>query len=164
MTIEPSRPIDGRPGGTDLKSAVPALLFTLLGLWMLHQADGFSTLGAVFPRLVATALILCSMLLLAISVRRRPDRNPQGPAPAGGLPRPLLLVAVMAAWLALMPAAGFLAAGIPAFLAMAAVAERRPWTGRRVLAYAVTAVLFVLAIRFVFGDLLLVPLPEGPFF
>lgn len=119
---------------------------------------GFATdrLGpAFFPRLLAGALTLLALALVARAVGGRSDSSPPPSARAGLLAAILVL---LVAYALAMPRVGFLVA-TPAFFAavLAALGVRE------VFPVAVVAVVLTVALYVVFGRLLGVLLPPGPF-
>lgn len=101
-----------------------AIAFTLLGVAIWMGASGMSMLGSVFPRTIAAALGLFSLLLIAQNLRR-----PLGAAFRAsfeldkGDRRRLLLGVVMLAWVFLLPKFGFLTTSLAAFAAIMAIAD-----------------------------------------
>lgn len=119
---------------------------------------GFATdrLGpAFFPRLLAGALTLLALALVARAVGGRSDSSPPPSARAGLLAAILVL---LVAYALAMRRVGFLVA-TPAFFAavLAALGVRE------VFPVAVVAVVLTVALYVVFGRLLGVLLPPGPF-
>ncbi|MDX6751712.1 tripartite tricarboxylate transporter TctB family protein [Geminicoccaceae bacterium 1502E] len=144
--------------GLDLRGLAGAAACLLMAGWALWESQGFSQLGAVFPRAVALAMILAALLLVLRLLRGREPAS----GPAGGSSRRRLgLLAVAALWVAALPVLGFVAASVAGFLATMAVASFEAWTGRRLLGRVILAVVVVLAFRLLFGELLNVPLPKG---
>jgi hypothetical protein len=157
------QPVAGKT--RDLPGMVLAVLFIGVGAWVLLEARDLSALGSVFPRTIAVALILLSLLLIGQNLRRpRAVQAQSGPAGAGSTPRRLALVAVMAGWSVLLPAIGFFVSSIAAFIALLLIAEYERWTARRMIAYGAIALLVVAAFYVLLRDVLLIPLPRGLLF
>jgi putative tricarboxylic transport membrane protein len=137
-----------------------AIIFSLLGLWVLWQTAGMSDLGSVFPRTVAIVMILCSLGLIArtllagktAEVRRGQEES---------MARRAVLVVAMLAWILLLPILGFIVASLLGFLALTVVANYDPWTPRLAGIYVLSALVIVGAFYAVFALGLNVPLPRG---
>lgn len=138
--------------------AVAAVLL-LGGAGALWQSREFSALGAIFPRTIGVALLVASVITLWRTVRgvAPPTRGLQ----RDGLLRGALLVAVISLWIALLEIAGFIAAGVVAYVALALVTERAALTWSRVLRFLVVAIAFVVAFQLIFVLGLKVQLPKG---
>ncbi|HEV7372101.1 tripartite tricarboxylate transporter TctB family protein [Arenibaculum sp.] len=145
----------------DVGTVVAGLIFILLGAWMIRESFAMSPLGSVFPRTIAAVMIVCSVMLVVQRLYRRPappaDENPAGESTG----RRLALVAVMAAWVFLLPVLGFFTSSLLAFLVLLAVANYDGWNLRRVLVYGASAVGIIVAFYLVFVELLLLPMPRG---
>lgn len=108
----------------DIPSMGFAAAFVALGAAIWMGASGMSMLGSVFPRTIAAALVLFSLLLILQNLRR--PAGPSGREPlaldSGGTRR-LLLGAVMLAWVLLMPEIGFLVSSLIAFATITMIAD-----------------------------------------
>src|SRR3546814_14809863 len=116
----------------DLSGMVMAVLFIGVGAWILLEARHLSAPGSVFPRTIAIALILFSLILLGMNLRR--PRHASASAEADereSTPRRLLLVAIMIGWSLLMPVVGFFVSTLIAFVAPLVVAEYERWSKRK---------------------------------
>src|SRR3546814_18634337 len=99
-------PADQKP--RDLSGMVIAVLFIGVGAWILLEAQHLSALGSVFPRTIAIALILFSLVLLGMNFRRpRAAAASAGTDDRESTPRRMLLVATMDGLWLLMPVIGF---------------------------------------------------------
>lgn len=149
----------------DLPGMIMAVLFIGVGAWILLEARHLSTLGSVFPRTIAIALILFSLVLLGMNLRRaRPAAASAGTDSRESTPRRLLLVAIMVGWSLLMPVVGFFVSSLAAFVALLVVAEYERWSMRHAVLYGLTAVLVVAGFYFLLRDVLLIPVPRGLLF
>jgi putative tricarboxylic transport membrane protein len=138
-----------------------AVIFSLLGLWVLWQTAGMSELGSVFPRTVAIVMILCSLGLIARALLAGKTAAEAGRGQEESMARRAMLVVAMLAWILLLPVLGFVLASILGFLALTAVANYDPWTPRLAGIYALSALIIVGAFYAVFALALNVPLPRG---
>lgn len=151
----------------DVGGMIGAVVFILLGAWVLLESSTMSAMGSIFPRTIATAMIVLSLMLIGLNLagRYKAGVSLEGTAPTGeeSTPRRLFLVGIMLAWVLLMPVIGFLVSSIVAFLAIMVVANYDGWTARRTVVYAVAAFLIVVAFYWLMVDVLLIPVPDGLF-
>ncbi len=152
-------------GGRDIGGMVTAALFILLAvvaLWdttTMADADSY-----VFPRTVAIAMIVFSLMLIAWNLVRPASGSGEPGLPGASTPRRVGLVAAMLVSTALMPWVGFLVSAFVAFVSIMLIAMYDPWTPYRKLVYPLVCVAFVVGFYFLFAKLLLVPLPVGTVF
>lgn len=136
-----------------------AAAFILLGVWALLETREMSSLAAVFPRTIASAMIVFAIGYIVLAVLRpllaRPSR------PFESTPRRVLLGILLLAWILLMPVLGFVTTSLIAFIALTAVANYHAWTPFRLIVYPVTAVCVVAGFYALFAYALKVPLPQG---
>jgi hypothetical protein len=147
------------PERTDTGAIVVTTILVCVGVAGLWQAREFSALGAIFPRTICIALLIGSGVTLWRTLRRRSP--PSRGLVNAGLGRGLLLVALMSLWIALLEWAGFVAAGIVAYVALALVTEREPLSWPRVLRFVAAGVVLVVFFQLVFVVGLKVQLPKG---
>lgn len=138
----------------DWPGAAVALICLALGIWILYETSHYSMLAAVFPRVVAGVMILASAAwgVLALKPVKAEARS------GAGLWRPLAMIAVGAVWAALIPAIGFLAAGLVGFLGAMVVAKFYPWSMTTWLRNVAIGVLIVGGIYTLFAVALKVPI------
>lgn len=161
-----------RSGRRDWPGMIMAILFILLGLWVLQQSHAMSAMGSIFPRAIAIAMIVFSIGLLIVNLwRTRGARGgttvPDETVPAGtaeSTPRRLALVGLLVAWALLLPVIGFLVTSIIAFLGILVVANYDSWTLKRMVVYAAISAVTVLAFYLLLVQVLLVPMPVGLLF
>ncbi len=150
--------------GRDMAAIVLACLFIIgafIALWdttTMLDSDSY-----VFPRAIAFALILFSLILIVWNLLRpvKGMEKADGDASTG---RRIALVAVMLISCMLMPWLGFLLSGIATFLLLMLVAMYEEWTPARKFLYPLIAVSVVAGFYILFSKLLLVPLPAGILF
>ena len=141
--------------------AIAALLM-LVAVGALWESSEFSAMGAIFPRTIGAALLVGSAISLWRSLRGRAPTS-RG-IPRDGFLRGLLLVVVMAIWIAVLERVGFAVAGVAGFVALAAITEREPLTLLRLVRYLVVAAVVVIAFQLLFVQVLKVQLPAGALF
>jgi putative tricarboxylic transport membrane protein len=147
------------PSRADVGALVVTTILIGVGAIGLWQSREFSPLGAIFPRTICIVLMIAGGVTLWRTLRRR------APSSRGilneGLVRGVLLIAVMSLWIALLERAGFVVAGVVAYVALALVTERAPPTWQRVLRFLLAAVILVVLFQLIFVMGLKVQLPRG---
>ena len=141
----------------DIGTLVIACLFIGLGLVTLQDVTTYSdTDSVVFPRFVAYALIVCSVLVILASWLRP---TPEAGFGGGVWWRRVLLVASMIVCCLVMPFAGFLPATAIAFAGGLIAARHEGWDTRSAAVFAVSGVFIMAAFYSLFRFALGVPLP-----
>jgi putative tricarboxylic transport membrane protein len=136
--------------------------FIAIGALALYYTKDMTALGAVFPRTVASA-----MMLFSIGYLLRQWWRPAAPVQRhdrGSWARRLLLVAVMFAWAVLLDRLGFLSTSIVGFFILLAVANYDRWTRQRIVGYMFASLIILFGLYSVFHFGLQVPMPYGVFF
>ena len=146
----------------DTASLLSAVGFIVLGAAALYHTRDMSPLGSVFPRTIASAMILFA--LSYVVWRWLKSHAAPGAFAGGSHLRRAALAAVMLAWALLLTRVGFLATSVAATLLLLAIANYDRWTPLRGLAYVASALGIVLGLYAVFRYGLLVPLPTGALF
>lgn len=147
---------------TDAGAVAIAALLMLVAVAALWQSREFSALGAIFPRTIGTALAVGSAVSLWRSLRGRAPRS-RGIARDGAM-RSLLLVLVIAGWIAALERVGFAVAGVIGFVALAAITDRESLSVGRLIRFLLAAVLVVIGFQVLFVYGLKVQLPSGMLF
>ena len=142
----------------DLPGMAGAAFFIVMGALALWNSGEFSALGSVFPRTVATAMILLALAYIAVAWLRPKGVAPQAP---GSTWRRVALMAVFVAWSLLLEPVGFLGTSIAAFVAILVIANYDRWTPRMAVAYGLVGALVLGGLYGIFRFVLQVPLPEG---
>ncbi|WP_119680843.1 tripartite tricarboxylate transporter TctB family protein [Indioceanicola profundi] len=148
----------------DYGTIVVSAIFILLGIWVLSQTGEMSPLGSVFPRTIATVMIVCSAVLIVVTLLRGRKLQAAASGSVESTPRRVALIMVMGAWILLMPVLGFFTTSLIAFVALLAVANYDPLPARTMAWYALAAVLTVGAFYLLMTRVLLVPVPKGLLF
>ncbi len=150
MAINPQRDLGGMlfAGG-----------FILLGAWGLYDAREMSDLGAIFPRTICIVMIVLSVLYVVFAMLRLKPAKESHEKPS--TLRRVLLLAVLAGWIALMPVIGFVSSSFIGFLVLAAVANYDSWTPFRLMVYPISGACVVAGFYALFAYALKVPLPTG---
>lgn len=145
----------------DLPSMVLGGALALIGAFLLLQTRGMSPLGAVFPRTIAAIMVVASLALAVVALRRAPSpAEPDGATP-GSLGRRVALILIMGVWVLAFPIVGFIVSGVVAFLALLAVANHDGWEPRSTALYAATAVVVVVGAYALITGVLNLPVPRG---
>jgi putative tricarboxylic transport membrane protein len=147
----------------DNASVAFAVGFILLGGWVLWRTAEMSAFGSVFPRAIATGMIVFSAALIAVKLLR-PRPRASGTGERESTPRRLALVLAMLGWILLLPVLGFVAASLLGFAVLIAIANYDRWTVRQRITHAVAAVALVVGFYLLFGQALNVPLPRSSLF
>lgn len=142
----------------DVPGMIGAAFFIATGALALYYSRDFSPLGSVFPRTIAVAMIVLSVVYIAIALLRPKAPAPQ---PAGSVWRRVALVAVMLLWATYFDRIGFLSTSIAAFAALLVIANYDRWTPRTAVVYAGAGALVIGGLYAIFRFGLKVPLPEG---
>lgn len=146
----------------DIGGMAAAVAFIVIGAIALYDTVGYADIdSAVFPRTVASGLVLSSIGYLIYALLRGPRTLREK---GGSTPRRVALVAVMLLSVMAMPWIGFLVAGVIAFLCLILVAMHDPWTKQRMLVYPVVGIAIVGAFFVLFSYGLQVPLPKARLF
>ena len=157
-------------GTRDIGGMVCCALFILVGVVAIYEtttmidADSF-----VFPRTVAIAMIVFSLIYIVWNLMRPPavvgvSLESQAVELGGSTPRRISLVLAMLGSALIMPWVGFYIAGMFAFASMMTVAMYDRWTRFRLIVYPLILLAVVSGFHLLFGQVLKVPLPEAPFF
>lgn len=152
--------------------AVGILMLLLVGAFA-AQRDYMTPFGGLFPDAVMTGLALFSALLLVRTVvvgwrtRRHLDGTPGAGASSAGagaesLPRIGMMAGMLAVWLWIFWALGFVVGGALGFAAVAVwlTPERRHWWKLWARSLA-TGAAWAMVLYLAFGRMLGVPLPFG---
>lgn len=135
-----------------------AAFFIVMGALALWNSGEFTALGSVFPRTVATGMIVLSIAYIAVSWLRPKGAQPQ---PAGSVWRRTALMVVFVAWSLLLEPVGFLATSIAAFVAILVISNYDRWTPRMAVTYGLVGALVLGGLYAIFRFVLQVPLPTG---
>jgi hypothetical protein len=162
----------GRPRRRDWPGMIAAVVFILLGLWVLQQSRSMTAMGSVFPTAIAIAMIVFSIALLITNLRPRKSVRDGATVPeeairpgtAESTPRRLALVGILVAWALLLPVIGFLVTSLVAFLAILVTANYDSWTARRAIGFIAGSVVVVAAFYLLLVEVLQVPMPAGLLF
>ncbi|MCV0397974.1 MAG: tripartite tricarboxylate transporter permease [Rhizobiaceae bacterium] len=149
-------------GPVDWATVAVSAVLSLVGAVTLFDTAHYSDADSkVFPQTVAIGLIVFAglCLLRALLGMRNRDTPPSGSMSR----RTALVVAVLAAAL-LLPLVGFVAASLLLVAVLIPIGMHERWTARTGVIYALSGVVIVLAVTWLFGTLLHVPLPVGRLF
>ncbi len=144
----------------DVRGIVGCSIAIAVGALAFYHAKEFTPLGSVFPRTVAVAMMIFSVVYIAVAVLRPGEQPAQ---PAGSTPRRVALVVVLALWSVLLEKVGFLTTSAVAFAAILVIANYDRWTPRRAAVYAASSAIVLGSLYAIFRFVLQVPLPEGIF-
>lgn len=145
----------------DIGGLLFAVGFIALGIWALIKTDDMSRLGAVFPRTVASAMIVFAGAYVLLTLLRHglPTERASGSAA-----RRVVFLLILLGWVLLLDPLGFFVASAIGFGLICTVANYDAWHWRRTLLYIAITLFMVGGFQWLFGELLQVPLPEGRLF
>lgn len=159
MSSEPTAS-NGSPATSyrDIGGLLFALGFIALGIWALLETGGMSRMGAVFPRTVASAMIVFAGAYVLIALLRHGLPTERA---AGSAARRVIFLLILLGWVLLLDPLGFFVASVIGFGLVCTVANYDAWHWRRALLYIAITLAMVGGFQWLFAELLQVPLPEG---
>lgn len=135
-----------------------ASIMIVIALGALWFSRDISIMGSVFPRTIATLILIFSVALLVRAFITRP-RAPA--AEPGSVGRRLGLIGVLLLWSFSLKWLGFIVASVLAASALALLAHYHGWTLKRAIAYGLVLAGIIAFFYTLFAILLNVPLPVG---
>ncbi len=151
----------------DTPAIVFGVFFVVIGVMAYVQTKDMSPMGSVFPGALAAALVLLSVILIAFQVGRSKAPEMVADHSEAGKPSTLRRTAMVVAlvlWALLMPAVGFFATSLLAFLVLIAIASFESLNPRTMAAYAIFAVVIVGAFHLLMALVLNLRMPTGLLF
>jgi putative tricarboxylic transport membrane protein len=142
----------------DVRGIAGSALFIVVGILAIWGSRDFTPLGSVFPRTIATAMIVFAAAYIVMALLRHGKPVPRQ---AGSTGRRLALVVVLVAWAFLLEPVGFLTTSIAAYCALLAIANYDRWTARMAVTYGAVGALVLGGLYSIFFFALDVPLPQG---
>ncbi|MCQ8781202.1 tripartite tricarboxylate transporter permease [Mangrovibrevibacter kandeliae] len=165
--VEDAAPEAGRY--RDPASLVMAALFIVLGVFAYLETAGMTAMGSVFPTTISAALIVLSLVLVAMHLRR-----PGRPSPVAGAAlapareavgwRRIAAALAMAVWILAIPVTGFATAGLLGFILMIAAASWDRPQAQTLLGYAIATLVLVAGFYLLMAKVLLLRMPPGALF
>jgi putative tricarboxylic transport membrane protein len=143
---------------TDLRGIGACALLMALAWGVFSAAAEFEMLGAVFPRAVASLLMVLAGLYIVLALRRP---APRPAALTGSRGRRLAMFGVLLAWALLLEPLGFLTTSLACYAAALLIANFDRWTPRMTLAYGGVGLVILVGLYLLFSQVLMVPLPRG---
>jgi len=140
----------------DWPGAVGSGIAIAIGAAALAYSGEFSMLGSVFPRTVATLMIVLGVLYIILTLRGRTVR---GPRVEGSHVRRVGVMAVMLGWAFTLQPLGFLPSSAAAFVLLLALANHDRWSARRAVLFGAAGAVMLGGLYTLFKHVLLVPLP-----
>ena len=145
--------------------AVAGLMIVIGGVAIWDTLDMADSDSFVFPRAVAGAMIVLSILYIVRQIfRPGAGSNDEAGLVGGSNLRRAGLVAAMVGGSLAMPWVGFMVSGIVVFGAIMLLAMYDEWTARRRWLFPVVGLVIVIGFYVMFAHLLSVPLPVGLWF
>lgn len=142
----------------DIRGIIGAVVFVIAGVLAIYYSSDFSPLGSVFPRTIAAAMIVLSVVYIIVALL---GGGAPEPSQAGSAPRRILLALALLAWALLLEPLGFLSTSIICYAAVLVIANYDRWTPRRALVYTAVGVVVLGGLYGTFRFVLQVPFPSG---
>jgi len=150
--------------GRDMATVVVACLFIILSIISLWDTTTMLDSDSyVFPRAIAIAMILLSLILIVWNLVRPVAETKETVKDLSTIRR-ISLVTVMLFSSLLMPWLGFLISGFATFSLLMLVSMFDEWSLKKKLIYPLIAATIVAGFYTLFSKLLFVPLPVGLLF
>lgn len=149
----------------DVGGMVMPILFiaiSLVALWdttTMLDPDSY-----IFPRAIAIAMIVLSLLLMGRQLLHLTDEKEEVPKAGASTGRRVALIAGMLISCVMMPFLGFMISGVITFTFLMLVSMYDEWSAKRKVIYPLVAISLVVGFYLLFSKLLLVPLPVGLLF
>jgi putative tricarboxylic transport membrane protein len=152
----------------DWAGAAGAVVFALVGAYVLWASLSMSTNAAAFPRSVGALLVGLSLIQLFRSATGRSstilEEGVSLSAQKVGLRRRLTLIATMIAWAILFPIVGFVVTSFVAALVLTAISQFGRITAIRAAIYGVSITVLVFSFYLLMVHVLNIPLPRALLF
>ena len=140
-----------------------SVVFLVLAVWMLLQAQGLSVMAAAFPYAVGAALGILSLLQILRSLRGHGGINAEGGS-ADGTVRGFALAGTMLAWALLFPTIGLFVTSLIACIVLMLTGQFGRLTVPRLATYLACILVMVTAFYMTLDRVLNVPLPQALLF
>jgi putative tricarboxylic transport membrane protein len=154
--------------GPDWAGAVGAVIFAVIGAYVLWASLAMSPNAAAFPRTIGAILLGLSVIQLLRSATGRSstvlEEGVSLAAQREGLGRRLTLVVTMFAWAILFPVIGFVVTSFAAALVLTATAQFGRPSPARAAIYTVCISIFVFGFYLLMVKVLNIPLPRALLF
>ena len=156
------------PAGTSV-----ALLFAAFGVMLMVSTGRMTPMGSVFPITISAAMVVLSIVLILRNVilgireaRTSPTSRSTAipPDTAGSMPRRIIFLVTMAAWIALIPVLGFFVASVLAYFAIMVVATHERLPVREIAVLTVIGFAILTGFYLMMTNVLLIPMPRSLFF
>ncbi len=142
----------------DKGGLIACMVFLLLGAVIWWVSADYSPLGSVFPRTIATLMMLLSVLYIILRARKSVPVQAEA---GGSVLRRASMFAIMLLWALAFTHIGFLVTSLICFALVLVVANYDRWTLRSMAVYAVSGVVIIGVLYVLFKEILQVPLPAG---
>jgi hypothetical protein len=154
--------------GPDWAGAIGAVIFAVIGAYVLWASLAMSPNAAAFPRTIGAILLGLSVIQLLRSATGRSstvlEEGVSLSAQREGLGRRLTLVVTMFAWAILFPVIGFVVTSFAAALVLTATAQFGRPSPARAAVYGICISVFVFGFYLLMVNVLNIPLPRALLF
>ena len=157
----------------DPEGALVAVSFAAFGALLIVSTGGMTPMGSVFPITISAAMVVLSVVLilrnLVLGIRDARTSPPSDSSAitadaAGSMPRRIVFLVTMAAWIALIPVLGFFVASVLAYFAIMVVATHERLPVREIVVLAVIGFAILLGFYLLMTNVLLIPMPRSLLF
>lgn len=142
----------------DIFGLIFCVLFLVIGIAIWWVSLRYSELGAVFPRTIATLLILLSGIYI-LRVMFKPQAIEY--ELEGSNIRRFLLFLTMVLWALSLDIFGFLTSSIVGFMAILLIANYDKWSIKKAVVFGLSGLSILIVLFVLFKVVLHVPLPQG---
>lgn len=150
----------------NIRTSIGAVFFIALGGIIWWQSQDLSMMGAVFPRVIAIAMIMTSALIilraLLINSQTTEETDESGSITRSPW-RGIALVASIAAWIILIKPLGLLLSSLLAFAILMLISEQGRFSFLRTIIILLAGAVGIGSIVVVMTEVLLIPVPKGIF-
>lgn len=156
------------PAGT-----LVALLFAVVGAILMVSTGRMTPMGSVFPITISAAMVFLSLVLILRNVvlgMRAAETNTDVELSendrdaVGSMPRRIVFLATMAAWIALIPVLGFFVASVLAYFAIMVVSTHERLAIKEIAVLVVTGFAILAGFYLLMANVLMIPMPRSLLF
>lgn len=160
LTAPPATTAAATRGAPDLPGLLGAVVFLLLGGWIVLTGQQLSSMAAAFPVTVGICLVVLSALQILRSLR---GSGPDGLEASSddGTGRGLVLALTMLGWAVIFPHLGMFTTSVVACVILMLTGQFGRLTGMRLLAYLAGLLVMVSAFYLLMVRVLNIPMPVG---
>lgn len=141
-----------------------AVLFILLGFFMISGTKDLSYLGAVFPKTIGYSLIGFSILLIIFALKGKGIPVEKSNEEKGSLKNRLILTTIMIGWVFLLPILGFFVTGLLSYILIMIISNNENAPLKTWLIWISSGVIIVGGFWWLMANVLMLRMPDGILF